>query len=125
MPVSYVIDVKNKVVIVTVTGTLTVHDVLEFRKQIASDPAFDSSFSQLGDMSGAKADLSAHEVKMLAESSPFALGARRAFVGTSPVVYGLGRMFEIMRGLRGDQDIRVFRDRDEAMAWLLEKNQAT
>ena len=109
MPVSYVIDKKNRVVIVTATGVMTAHDVLEFCRQVANDPEFDPSFSQLGDVSGAEVDLSADEVRLFAQSSPFALDSRRAFVGTSPVVYGLARMFEIVRGLRGDQDIRVFR----------------
>jgi hypothetical protein len=33
-------------------------------------------------------------------------------------------MFEIVCGLRGNQHIHVFRNRDEALNWLLGKEQA-
>ena len=125
MPLSYVIDKKNRLVLVTATGVLTVDEILEFRRQFTSDPDFDPNFSQLGDMSGVtQVVLTADEIKMLAETSPFSLTARRAFVGERPEVYGLARMFTTVRGLRGDQHTRVFRSRDEALAWLCKKDRA-
>jgi hypothetical protein len=126
MPLSYVIDKKNRLVVVTATGVLAVDEILEFRRQFSSDPDFDPDFSQLGDLSGVtKVVLTAAEIKMLAETGPFSHTARRAFVGLRPEVYGLARMFEIVRGLRGDQHVRVFHSRDEALAWLLfEKDRA-
>jgi hypothetical protein len=125
MPVSYVIDKENRLVISTATGVVTSDEIYTFRGQILQDPDFDPSFSQLGDFSSLETlDLDADEIKVLAERSVFSLTSRRAFVGTSLVVYGLVRMFEIVRGLRGDQQIRVFRTRDEALDWLLGKQQA-
>ena len=124
MPVSYVIDKENRLVICTGTGVVTPDEVMEFRRQIVRDPDFDPSFSQLGDLSGITIDLTADEVKVLAERSPFSLTSRRAFVGKHPEAYGLARMFEIVRGLRGDLQVRVFRDREDALAWLLQKEQA-
>lgn len=125
MPVSYVIDKMNKLVVATATGVVTVDEILQSRREFTSDPDFDPNLSELGDLSAVtRLDLTADEVKMVAQTSPLALTARRAFVGESPEVYGLARMFEIVRGLRGDQHIRVFRSRDEALAWLLQKDQA-
>lgn len=125
MPVSYVIDKKNRLVVGTATEVVTLDEILQSRRQMMSDPDFDPNFSQLGDLSAVtKLDVTADEVKMLAETSPFALTVRRAFVGTTLEVYGLVRMFEIVRGLRGDQQIRAFRSREEALAWLLQKEQA-
>ncbi|HKF19981.1 MAG TPA: hypothetical protein VKE93_00355 [Candidatus Angelobacter sp.] len=124
MPVSYVIDKKNGFVLATATGVLTVEDILQFRRQIRNEPDFDPSLAQLGDLSAASIDLSADEIRILAETSVFSLTARRALVGESHEVYGLARMFSIVRGLRGDRAIRVFRRRDEALAWLLQKDQA-
>jgi hypothetical protein len=125
MPVSYVIDKENRLVISTATGVVTSDEIYAFRRQILQDPDFDPSFSQLGDLSSLDTiDLDADEVKVLAERSVFSLASRRALVGTNLEVYGLGRMFEIVRGLRGDQQIRVFRTRDEALDWLLGKQQA-
>jgi hypothetical protein len=124
MPVSYVIDKENRLVISTATGVVTSEEIQGFRRQILQDPDFDPTFSQLGDLSLATLDLDADEVKVLAEGSVFSLTSRRALVGTSLEVYGLARMFEIVRGLRGDQAIRVFRTRDDALAWLLGRKQA-
>src|SRR5215472_7425958 len=125
MPVSYVIDKKNGLVLATATGVLTLDDVLQFRQQIRSEPDFDPNLAQLGDLSAATSiDLSADEIRILAGTSVFSLTARRALVGETQEVYGLARMFSIVRGLRGDRAIRVFRRRDEALAWLLQKDQA-
>jgi hypothetical protein len=121
MPVSYTIDRKNKLVIATATGVLSADDIWQFRREIVRDPDFDPNLSQLGVLSDCDIDLTADEVRILAGTSLFSLHSRRALVGTSPEVYGLARMFEIVRGLRGDQHIRVFRTRDEALAWLLPK----
>jgi hypothetical protein len=125
LPVSYVIDKQNKLVVATVTGVLTLDEVLATRRQLMSDPDFDPSLSQLADLSAVtELDLTAVELKMLAETSPFSLTSRRAFVGERPEVYGLARMYSIMRGLRGDQEIHVFRTRDAALAWVLKKHKA-
>lgn len=125
MPVSYVIDKQNKLAIGTATGVLTMDEVLESRRQILGDPDFDPSFSQLGDLSSVtKVDLTADQIKMLAETSPFSPASRRAFVGESLEIYGLVRMYEIVRGLRGDRQIRTFRSREEALAWLLGEERA-
>lgn len=120
MPVSYVIDKQNRVVVATGTGVLTAEDIWQFRREIVRDPDFDPNLSQLGVLSAVdRIDLTADEVRVLADTSPFSLTARRALVGETAEIYGLARMFEIVRGLRGDHHIRVFRSRDEALAWLL------
>ncbi|HMF91965.1 MAG TPA: hypothetical protein VKL40_15080 [Candidatus Angelobacter sp.] len=125
MPASYVIDKKSRLVMGTATGVLTLDEVLASRRQLMRDPDFDPTFSQLGDLSTVSSiDLTADEVRMLAETSPFSLASRRAFVGERPEVYGLARMYSILRGLRGDQEIRVFRSREAALEWLLEKHKA-
>jgi hypothetical protein len=125
MPVSYEIDKQNGVVLSTGEGVVTLDDVLRFRREVARDPDFDPSFSQLGDLSTAiSIDLTTDEIRMLAETSPFSLTARRAFVGDRQEVFELARMFSIFGGLRGDRAFRVFRRRHDALAWLLEKRGA-
>jgi hypothetical protein len=125
MPVSYAIDKENKLVVGTATGVVTLDEILESRRQLLNNPDFDPTFFQLGDLSGVtKVDLTADQVKMLAETSPFSPASRRAFVGESLEVYGLVRMFEIVRGLRGDHNVRAFRSCDKALAWLLKKDRA-
>jgi hypothetical protein len=126
MPISYVIDKQNRLVVGTATGVLTADDILQVWRQFMSDPDFDANFSQLGDLSAVtRVDLTAAEVRMLAESNPFPRTTYNALVGQSLEVYGLARMFSTVRGLRGDdRATRVFRTREEALAWLLQKEQA-
>jgi len=104
---------------------MTLGDILRFRREVVSDPNFDRSFSQLGDLSAAtRIDLTEDEIRVLAGTSVFSLTARRAFVGEKQEVFVLARMYSIFRGLRGDRAIRVFRSRHDALAWLLEKQGA-
>jgi hypothetical protein len=125
MPVSYVIDKANKLVVATATGVLTADDIWQFRQEVVRDPDFDPNLSQLGVLSDVdRIDLTADEIRVLADTSPFALTARRALVGETPEVYGLARMFEIMRGLRGDHHVRVFHSRAAALEWLLAGSKA-
>jgi hypothetical protein len=125
MPSSYVIDKERKLVITTAWGDCKADDVLEFRKQVLRDRDFDPSFSQLADFTGVtKVDVSPDEVRMLATKSPFSTQSRRALVADNQVIFGLSKMFGILRNLRGEKLIRVFRTRSEALDWLLEKDKA-
>jgi len=125
MPSSYVIDKERKLVITTAWGDCNAEDVLEFRKQVLRDSDFDPSFSQLADFTGVtKVDVSPDEVRMLATKSPFSTQSRRALVADNQVIFGLSKMFGILRNLRGEKLIRVFRTRSEALDWLLEKDKA-
>lgn len=125
MPVSYAIDKQKKLVVTCAWGKCTVEDVLEFRRQILKDDNFDPSFAQLADFSGVTiADISPSEVRMLAWMNPFSPDSRRAIVAQSKLAFGLSRIFETLRTLRGDRHIRVFRTREEALAWIFLKDQA-
>ena len=125
MPSSYVIDKERKLVITTAWGDCTADDVLEFRKQVLKDHDFDPSYSQLADFTGVtKVDFSPDEVRMLAAISPFSPQSRRALVADNQLIFGLSKMFGILRNLRGEKLIRVFRTRSEALDWLLEKDKA-
>jgi hypothetical protein len=125
MTASYRIDKQNQLVVIQAEGVLTRNNFEEVRRQLMSDPDFDPQFSLLADCSAVThVDLTAGEVRALADMSPFDLTARRAIVAKKDVVYGLARMFEIVRSLRGDQHIHVFRNCNEALAWLFIKDQA-
>jgi len=58
-------------------------------------------------------------IRQLATVSVFQPGTPRALVVTSPVMYGLARMFQTLRGLQGEL-IAVFRELEAACAWLEE-----
>jgi hypothetical protein len=125
MPVSYEIDKEGRMVVVTATGICTLACVLRFREELLADSDFDPSFSQLVDATGmTRAEISPEQVRSLAERSPFSLSSRRALVAGSDLGFGLLRVYEIVRGLRGDTQVQVFRNRAAAMEWLLARDKA-
>ena len=125
MPSSYEIDKQRKLVVTTAWGVCTMDDVLQFRKQVLNDRDFDPSFSQLADLTRiTKVEITPDEIRMIAAISPFSPHSRRAIVAQDHLVFGISKMFGILRGLRGEKLLRVFRDRSEAMEWLLEEQEA-
>lgn len=54
----------------------------------------------------------------LVDSEEGAVAKRVALVAPSNVVYGVARMYQMMRGDRTAQTLHVFRERQEAEAWL-------
>ncbi len=125
MPSSYEIDKQRRLVVTTAWGACTADDVLRFRKQLLNDPDFDPSFSQLADFTGiTKIDVTPDEIRMLASVSPFSPQSRRSLVAGDQTVFGIARMFSILRSLRGEHHLRVFRSLSEALDWLMEKDKA-
>jgi hypothetical protein len=123
MPATYEIDKQRRLVITTVSDRLTLADALSHQDKLLKDPDFDSSFSQLMDLTRASgSDLEASDIRKMAQRKIFSPGSRRAIVASSNLVYGFGRMFEILRENAGENGIRVFRDIDEAVDWLLSKS---
>lgn len=123
MPAEYKIDKERRLVTSTMTGVLTQEEVLEQIQQLLTDPQIDSTFSHLVDCRQvSELKCSAEEVRRIAETDIFSLESRRAFVVIDDLMYGLARMYEIHRELRGETGIRVFRDIDEAMDWIMAKN---
>ena len=104
-------------------GVLTQAEVLEQVRQLVTDPAVDPAFSQLVDCRQVtELKCSAEEVRQIANTDIFSAQSRRAFLVTDDLLYGLARMYEIHRELRGEGGIRVFRNFDEAMAWVTAEN---
>jgi hypothetical protein len=125
MPQTYKIDTKNRIVFSRAWGVCTASDVLEFREQVLGDHDFNPDFCQLVDCSHITGlEITANEVRMLAEMSPFSADSRRALVAGTPLIFGFARMFETVRALRGEKYLRVFHNREDALAWLMAKEEA-
>ncbi len=119
MPATYTIDKAQRLVLSIGTGVLTANDMWTHQKQLASDKDFDPNFSQLGDFTGVtEIAFTADDVRSFAERNIFSPQSRRAFVAKSDALYGMVRMFELLRDVRGEGQIRVFRDHDAALEWL-------
>jgi len=125
MPTSYTIDKARRLVLSEGSGVLTTPDLLAHQDKLASDPDFAADFSQLYDLPQVTdVQLTANDLRRLAQRSVFHPNARRAILVSSDLVFGLSRMFEMFRESLGETGIRVFRDRDEALAWILGKTDA-
>jgi hypothetical protein len=115
----YKIDVPGRLVNVQVDGILCDADLVDGDSALRNDPEFDPAFYQLLDLSKADgSEVTADGVRALASRPPlFSSSARRALVVRSDLGFGMSRMFELLReGKSGE--VRVFRDIDEARAWL-------
>jgi hypothetical protein len=84
--------------------------------RLVADPEFDPSFDQLIDATRVtKVDISADEVRTLAQRHIFSLKSRRALVATKPDVFGVGRMMEIYHEDVGHTEVEVFYSMEEAL----------
>src|SRR5262249_25713080 len=122
MPISYEINKETRLVVCTGFGTVTADEVLQVHDRMVKDENFDSSFSELVDATAiTSTTVTPGSMRTLAESSPFAPDSRRALVADSRLGFGLWRVYQIVRSLKGDKHIRVFHNRTDAVAWLREE----
>jgi hypothetical protein len=99
-------------------GTVTNDDVGEHNRRLRTDPLFDPTYRQLADMSDVTLNLvSADNVQETARDQYFAPGTRRALVVSDDTTFGLCRMYATYAESFG-QVLNVFREREEAEAWL-------
>jgi hypothetical protein len=123
MPVYFKINKEHRLVLSTASGVFTVADALAHQENLRKHPDFDPSFSQLMDFTQVtRIELKEEDVQRLAQASIFSPDSRRALVTTSDVAFGLARMFEMLRDTMGEKGIRVFRNLDDALEWILGKN---
>ena len=101
-------------------GVLTKEDIWGHMDRLSNDPDFNPEFSQVVDFRQITAlEFEPEDVRQFAERNIFSPRSRRAIVVKDDLQFGLARMFEIHRELKGETGIRVFRTFDEAMDWIL------
>jgi hypothetical protein len=119
MPADFFVDASQGTVFSKATGTFSFDDAVDHMERLLRHPDFRPQFNQLADYREAtEIKLSASEVEQLARTQVFSAEAKRAFVVSSTVQFGLARMFEIYRESRGERGIAVFAKMPEALAWL-------
>jgi hypothetical protein len=122
MPAFYKIDKERRLVLSSASGVFSLADALSHQQKLSQDPDFDPSFSQIADFTQVtQVNLSASDVRELAQRSVFSPQSRRALLVPNDLAYGLGRMFEILRENQGETGIRIFRSLEEALEWVLSK----
>ena len=119
MPAFYKIDKGRRLVLSTAWGVFTLADAVSHQRKLAKDPDFDPSFSQIADFTQVtQFDVTTDDVHRFAQSSIFSPVSRRAILMPNVAAFGIGRMYEILRGLEGEKGIRVFRTLEEALDWV-------
>ena len=119
MPARYVIDRQDRTVRTVFSGVLTRNEVAEQARKLGDDPDFDPAFSELVDLTAAsEVRLGNEDFRMLAQVDPFHPESKRAFVVLSAAIYGVTRMFQLLRD--SSANIAIFKTTEEAVAWLRE-----
>ena len=122
MPLFYKIDKERRLVLSSGSGPFSLADAKAHQQRLLNDRDFDPSFSQIVDFSQfTKFDLSANDIRQMAERSVFSAQSRRGIIVPNDFAFGLGRMFQILRDLAGEKGIRVCRTLEEALDWVLSK----
>ena len=118
MVIDCVIIKERGIVFSTATGTVTDALAMQHRDRISEDPAFQSSFWQLLDMTTVDYfKMTSTGIRVLAERNPFSEGSRRAIVVDSELSCGMVRMYQLLTDQHA-HDRTVFKDLKEARAWL-------
>jgi len=118
MPASFAIDVSRRLVLSRGWGVLSVEELMHHVRALPLDPRFSPGFRQLIDLTEVSGlDLDAEDLRRVAALNPFGRGARRAVAVTNDEVYGMARMYEMVRPPVGDE-LRIFRGLTPAVEWL-------
>ncbi len=119
MPARHAIDQAHAIVTSTGWGVLTRQDLIDQTQRVLADPEFNPNYRQLWDLSAVtEFTTSFADMMTLAEVDVFAPTARRAVFAPNNAIFGIARMFEMLREAHGEKGIRVFRDRASAMRWI-------
>lgn len=119
MPCEFLIDAERRLVVSRGTETFRYADFLEHMKVLAPDPRFKPEFNHLVDCRKfERFDVTPAQIQEMGGQSIFAAQSRRAFVVSSDLHFGMGRMFANYRDVKRGQLTVVFRDMNEAIAWL-------
>ena len=123
MPATYNVDKEQRWVHVMVWGEVSLADILAVMEKGLMDAEVDPSFAEIADFTEVtKLDLSGDDVRQIARKSVFSLTSRRAFVvPENSAIFGLVRMYEILREFQGETGIRIFSTLDEALNWVSPK----
>jgi hypothetical protein len=111
LPVSYLIDPKQRLVFSRLSGTVTETEVREHNRTLRTDPDFIDCTGVTEILVGTAT------INAISHDQFFAPGTRRAFIATNDVAFGLAWMFAL-RAEGSGQTIEVFRERRVAEEWL-------
>src|SRR5579862_749181 len=116
-PVRFTIDANRRLVIARFGKRLRATDIQAYVKNLRDHPGFNSSFSEIADITDVKElPLEAPDFLSLADSvDPFSVESKRAFVAKTAVQTHAARMHKILRSQR---NCEIFQTLAEAERWI-------
>ena len=120
MSFEYTIDVSRHLILSKASGTVTGEEILDHQSRLMRDPSFEPTLNQLADFTSVtRVSVTSEDVRLLAVRNFFAPQSRRCLVAPTSEIFGLARMFQLFREVNGaPEQMRIFRNREEAMLWL-------
>lgn len=120
MPIISQIDSSLGVIFSKFQGVVTKEDISGQVERFHTDPVFQPSFNHLIDMRGAaRFGLSSEDMREVSMHSIFNEKSRRAIVAEKDEMFGVARMYEMLReGHEKPDQVRVFRNMTDARRWL-------
>jgi hypothetical protein len=100
VPTKIIIDRKSWVVYSTLSGKIGTPDLIRHIAAIREHPDFDPFFNELIDATEVTSlDVSSEDIQAFAmQASPFDPSAKRVFVASEDLIFGLARMFQTFGG---------------------------
>jgi hypothetical protein len=130
MPIDFVVDHAQRLIMTKAHGTMTHEDIMGYQQGVRSNPAL-IGYNELVDMSQVQHIVleSIDRVRELAARSAMdgdAPPSRLAILAPSGEAFGLGRMYQTYRSLdaRSKKEVGVSRTMEEALAFLNKKEPA-
>jgi hypothetical protein len=128
MPVTYAIDMQERVIRTRCMGMVTLAEVVEHFRELEHDPDCVGSLDVLLDLSETTSVPEARQIQAIS----FEIGRIRdkvrfgacGIVATTDALFGMLRMFEVVAE-RFFRVIHVFRSRAEAETWLVSERQSS
>jgi hypothetical protein len=118
MPLTHRIDSHEQLVIVTISGTMSLEDVLSWRDLIFGESSAVSRYGQLIDATRAlRVDVPLQQLARFTAKSFFAPGTARAFVATLGLSTDVATLLSTISEAR-DFQAQIFPDDMRARAWL-------
>jgi hypothetical protein len=121
MPITFSIEASERTMYTTVTGPLLDADPVRYLSDVLRHPAYCPGLSALVvcknvEAGGLSTSALRRCVAFTREMEQAFGDARVAVVADQPVVYGLARMYQLLRS--PPYELQVFRERSGAEAWL-------
>jgi len=120
MPFRYVVHKDLRLVVSTGLDRVSWNEIKACQDQTKTDPNFNPGFDQIVDLRATTSfDMTGEQAGVLARRMIFSLSSKRAFVASSPAVFGMGRMWEAFTEFSDNpSQIQVFYDLSLALQWL-------